>query len=306
MKKIGLLGTPVEVGTGRMGCRMGPDGFRCAFLDRELEKLGHEVVDFGDLRRPEEKLLNLDINAKFPGEITAWMELIADKGYQVMRDGYLPIFLGGDHSMAMGTIAASHRHAKEHGKEFFVLWIDAHTDYNIPATSPTGNMHGMPVAALCGEKDLSFIYDDIEGFEQLNPKNIYQLGIRSVDDQERELVSNKGINIFDMRKIDEKRIVTLITEIIQKVKKKKGVLHVSFDVDGLDPSIAPGVGTRVPGGINYREAHLIMEMLYDADILYSLDLTELNPFIDDRGKTAKIMADLIGSLFGKKIIKTNL
>lgn len=302
--KIALIGTPVEVGTGnRRGCLMGPDALRCAGLVEELEAQSYEVKDFGNVDCGKTKQIEASKiigNIKFAGEIVAWSEAIATQGYAIASQGYLPIFMGGDHSLAMGSVSAVARIAREQKRALFVLWIDAHTDYNIPSTSPSGNMHGMPVSALCGEEGLEFIYDDIE-HEALKAENFYLFGIRSVDDKERDLVAGRGLNIMDMHEIDQQRVPFLIKSIIKKVKACNGMLHLSLDVDGLDPSIAPGVGTSVRGGLTYREAHMIMELLHDAAIVTSVDLAELNPFLDTNGKTAKLLVDLMGSLFGRKI-----
>jgi arginase len=218
-----------------------------------------------------------------------------------MADGALPIFLGGDHSLAMGTVNGVARYWAERDRELFVLWLDAHSDFNTPATSPTGNMHGMPVALLCGESGLEAVLGD-EPRGPIKPENLHLFGIRSVDQAERELVAKRGLQVADMRMIDEFGTAVLIRRILDRVAARDGVLHVSLDIDFLDPAIAPGVGTTVPGGASYREAHLIMEMLYDSGLVASLDVTELNPFLDVRGKSAIVLVELVASLFGRQIM----
>jgi len=200
----------------------------------------------------------------------------------------------------MGSVNGVARHWHEQGRELFVLWLDAHADYNTPATTITGNMHGMSAAFLCGEPGL----DGLLGREpraSIKPDNLDLFGIRSIDKLEKALVAERKIAVADMRQIDEFGVAVLIRRVIERVKARNGVLHVSFDVDFLDPATAPGVGTMVPGGATYREAHLIMELLHDSGLMVSLDVVELNPFLDERGRTARVMVELVGSLFGQQI-----
>jgi arginase len=212
----------------------------------------------------------------------------------------VPIFMGGDHSLSMGSVNGVARYWREKGRPLFVLWLDAHADYNTPQTTETGNMHGMSAAFLCGEPGL----DRLLGREpraSIGPDQLDLFGIRSIDPEEKKLVFERRVAIADMRAIDEFGVAVLIRKVIERVRAKNGVLHLSFDVDFLDPTVAPGVGTTVPGGATYREAHLIMELLHDSDLVRSVDIVELNPFLDERGRTARVAVELVGSLFGLQI-----
>lgn len=300
--RIALLGCPIEVGASQRGALMGPAGLRTAGLARVLESLGYRVEDHGDI-------LPRDLvpvagpapeNARFYTEIAAWMRALSARSYEVARTGATPIFLGGDHSLSMGSVNGVARHWAEQGRKLFVLWLDAHADYNMPAISPSGNMHGMSSAFLCGESGL----DDLLGAEpraSISPAQLSLFGIRSIDPLEKAAVKERGIDIADMRAIDEHGVGVLIRRVIEKVRAADGVLHVSFDVDFLDPPLAPGVGTTVPGGATYREAHLVMELLHDSGLVRSMDIVELNPFLDDRGQTARLAVELAASLFGQQI-----
>jgi arginase len=300
--RVALLGAPVEVGASQRGTLMGPAALRTAGLGALLQELGFEVEDHGDLA-PLDGHPTIDTppeNAKHYRDIQRWIEALSGRAYRMARSGALPIFLGGDHSLSMGSVNGVARHWHEQGRELFVLWLDAHADYNTPATTITGNMHGMSAAFLCGEPGL----DQLLGAEpraSIGPGHLDLFGIRSIDKLEKELVHARNIVVADMRQIDEFGVSVLIRRVIDRVKARNGVLHVSFDVDFLDPATAPGVGTLVPGGATYREAHLIMELLHDSGLLCSLDLVELNPFLDERGRTARVMVELIGSLFGQQI-----
>lgn len=300
--RIALLGCPIEVGASRRGALMGPAGLRTAGLAPVLESLGYSVEDHGDILPRD--LTPVDCaapeNARFYPEIAAWMRALSARSYAIARSGATPIFLGGDHSLSMGSVNGVARHWAEQGRKLFVLWLDAHADYNMPAISPSGNMHGMSSAFLCGESGL----DDLLGEEpraSITPAQLSLFGIRSIDPQEKAAVRQRGIDIADMRAIDEHGVGVLIRQVIEKVRAANGVLHVSFDVDFLDPPLAPGVGTTVPGGATYREAHLVMELLHDSGLVRSLDIVELNPFLDDRGQTARLAVELAGSLFGQQI-----
>jgi arginase len=278
---------------------MGPAALRIAGVDHTLIDLGHDVADLGDLSIvPARDLPNHPKahNLRIVGAFTRALEASV---YDVAAAGRFPLILGGDHSLSMGTVSGMARYAAKQGRPLFVLWLDAHTDFNSPATSPSGNMHGMPVAFFCGEAEFAEILPKDRPF--VDPRNVFQVGIRSVDAREREEIHEHGVNVFDMRSIDEQGIAPVMRHIIGVVTKANGLLHVSLDVDFLDPEIAPGVGTTVPGGATFREAHLIMEMLSDSGLVSSLDLVELNPFLDDRGKSARILVELTASLFGRRI-----
>jgi arginase len=240
-------------------------------------------------------------NAKHYRDIQRWMRLLSRRGYEVAQTGAIPIFLGGDHSLSMGSVNAMARHWRELGRELFVLWLDAHADYNTPATTLTANMHGMAAAFLCGEAGLDRLLGD-EPRSCIDPDRLELFGTRSIDKLEKDLLRDRRVSIADMRAIDEFGVGVLIRRVIDKVRAANGVLHVSFDVDFLDPQVAPGVGTTVPGGATYREAHLIMELLHDSALVRSVDIVELNPFLDERGRTARTAVELIGSLFGQQIV----
>ena len=301
-KTIALLGAPVEVGASQRGTLMGPAALRTAGLVPLLESLGFAVEDHGDL-----SLADLHFNDDIPPlntrhyrEISAWIRALSARAYQLAHAGSIPLFLGGDHSLSMGSINGVARHWHEQGRELFVLWLDAHADYNTPVTTITANMHGMSGAFLCGEPGL----DDMLGDEpraSIRPDQLDLFGVRSIDKLEKDLVRERRISIADMRAIDEFGVGVLIRRVIERVRARGGVLHVSFDVDFLDPEVAPGVGTTVPGGATYREAHLIMELLNDSGLVRSLDIVELNPFLDERGRTARLAIELVGSLFGQQI-----
>ncbi len=301
-QRIALLGAPIDMGASQRGTLMGPAALRTAGLSTLLEALGFDVTDYGDLSvsgmadladPPPEK-------ARHYRDIQRWTRLLSVRGYEVAQTGAIPIFLGGDHSLSMGSANAMSRYWQDAGRPMFVLWLDAHADYNTPATTITANMHGMAAAFLCGEEGLNGLLGD-EVRASIDPDRLELFGTRSIDKLERDLLRDRRVSIADMRQIDEFGVGVLIRRVIEKVHAANGVLHVSFDVDFLDPAVAPGVGTTVPGGATYREAHLIMEMLHDCGLVRSVDIVELNPFLDERGRTARTAVELIGSLFGQQI-----
>jgi arginase len=299
---IALLGIPIEIGASQAGTLMGPAALRTAGIARVLEQLGHMIEDHGDIGRPAIAATKAPpANAKYYDEVNAWVRVLSERAWSIARGGAIPIFMGGDHSLSMGSVNGVARYwQQEMNRPLFVLWLDAHADYNTPATTLTGNMHGMSAAFLCGETGL----DDLLGCEprvSITPGQLDLFGIRSIDPLEKQLVRERRIAIADMRAIDEFGVGVLIRRVIERVKARNGVLHLSFDVDFLDPAIAPGVGTTVPGGATYREAHLIMELLHDSGLVRSVDIVELNPFLDERGRTARVAVELIGSLFGLQI-----
>ncbi|MBV8918377.1 arginase [Bradyrhizobium sp.] len=300
---VALLGVPVEIGASQRGTLMGPAALRTAGLLTVLESLGLAVTDCGDLGVDGiDELADVPPeNARHYRQIQRWVRALSRRSYELAQSGAVPIFLGGDHTLSMGSVNGLARHWQEIGRELFVLWLDAHADYNTPATTLSANMHGMSAAFLCGEPGLDGLLAE-EPRTPLAPERLELFGIRSVDRPERDLLRQRRINITDMRAIDEFGVGVLIRRLIDKVRDRNGVLHVSFDVDFLDPCTAPGVGTMVPGGATYREAHLVMEMLHDCGLVRSVDIVELNPFLDERGRTARTVVELIGSLFGQQII----
>ncbi len=293
-----LIGAPVDTGQKRAGCLMGPAAYRVAGLAQALSHERHTVIDWGDVALPSLRPAACP-NPAVHGlpETVAWTEALAARSTAAMAEGF-PIFLGGDHSLSLGTVAGVAAHAKAAGRPLFVLWLDAHTDFHTPLTTQSGNLHGTPAAYISGR----------EGFDAFPPfpapvpaRNFCLFGLRSVDDAEETALLKTDATICDMRVLDERGIVAPLREFLETVHGQDGLLHVSLDVDFLDPSIAPAVGTTVPGGITFREAHLVMELLHESGLVTSLDLVELNPFLDDRGMTARLMVDLVGSLMGRKV-----
>ena len=291
-----LIGAPVDTGQRRPGCLMGPAAYRTAGLAPALEALGHRVTDLGDAAcRPVPATVTNPAVHHLP-ETLGWAQSLAATGEAAMAEG-MPIFLGGDHSLSLGSVAGVAAAAKSLNRPLFVLWLDAHSDFHTPATTESGNLHGTPVAYLAGR--------DFEAFPPfpapVPPENICLFGIRSVDAAEHAALLEHEIAINDMRVLDERGVVAPLREFLALVEEADGLLHVSLDVDFLDPVVAPAVGTTVPGGATFREAHLVMELLHESGRVTSLDLVELNPFLDERGRTAHLMVDLVASLMGKKV-----
>ncbi|MFD2174378.1 arginase [Rhodobacter lacus] len=293
-----LIGAPVDSGQKRAGCLMGPAAYRVAGLAEALTTLGHEVIDRGDVAPvPHAPMTHPNPAVHHLAETLGWTEALAQAGRAAAAEGF-PIFLGGDHSLSLGSVAGVAAHAKALGRPLFLLWLDAHTDFHTPQTTESGNLHGTPVAYISGRT----------GFEMFPPfpapipgNQICMLGIRSVDEAEQRALIPEEVEIADMRVLDERGIGAPLREFLAKVAAADGLLHVSLDVDFLDPSIAPAVGTTVPGGTTFREAHLVMELLHESGRVTSLDLVELNPFLDERGQTARLMVDLVASLMGRKV-----
>jgi arginase len=300
--RVALLGVPIEIGASQRGTLMGPDALRTAGIGRVLEQLGFDIEDHGNLAIEAASTVDGPVpnNAKYYDEIKTWIRSLSERAFLLARSGAIPIFMGGDHSLSMGSVNGVARYWQELNRPVFVLWLDAHADYNTPATTVTGNMHGMSAAFLCGEPGLDGLLGD-QPRASISPDQLDLFGVRSIDPLEKDLVRDRRVAIADMRAIDEFGVGVLIRRVIERVRARNGVLHVSFDVDFLDPQVAPGVGTTVPGGATYREAHLVMELLHDSGLVRSLDIVELNPFLDERGRTARVAVELIGSLFGLQI-----
>ena len=299
-RHISLIGAPTDIGAGARGASMGPEALRVAGLAATLEGHGLEVQDRGNLAGPPNPWLPPVDGYRHLNEVVAWNELVHEAVLAELRLQRLPILLGGDHCLGIGSISAVARHCREAGRKLRVLWLDAHADFNTSVLTPSGNIHGMPVACLCGHgpQELVRIGGTVPA---LNPKTLRQIGIRSVDPGEKRFVHEVGLEVFDMRYIDEMGMRHTM-ELALATLDANTHLHVSFDVDFLDPDIAPGVGTTVPGGPTYREAQLCMEMIADSGRLASLDVMELNPALDLRNKTAALAVDLIESLFGKSTL----
>jgi arginase len=297
---VSLIGVPTDVGAGTLGARMGPAALRVAGIAQAIAQFGVDVKDCGNLDGPPNPWQPAVDGFRHLPEVVQWNQLLHDAMYAELQDGRLPIMMGGDHCLGIGSISAVARHCRENGKKLRVLWFDAHADFNTATLTPSGNIHGMPVACLCGHGPQPLI--EIGGHvPALNPKQIRQIGIRSVDAGEKRMVHDMGIEVFDMRYIDEMGMRHAM-ELALALVDANTHLHVSLDVDFLDPSIAPGVGTTVRGGPTYREAQLCMEMVADTGRLASLDLVELNPALDVRNQTAELSVDLIESLFGKSTL----
>lgn len=295
-----ILGAPVQDGAGRLGCEMGPSALRTAGLVSALTELGHQVEDLGTVQPGAvQPILHGNAALKALPEIVAWTAAIAEAAYQASKDA-MPIFLGGDHAISAGTLSGVARRAAETGRPLFVLWLDAHPDFHTLDTTASGNLHGVPLAYASGLPGFTGFFPDLP--VRVEPKRICTLGLRSVDTAERKALNEAGVTVHDMRAIDEHGIAPLLRAFLARVAEENGLLHVSLDVDFLDPSIAPAVGTTVPGGATLREAHLVMEMLSDSGLVTSLDLVELNPFLDERGRTATLMVDLTASLMGRRIM----
>jgi arginase len=297
---VSLIGVPTDVGAGTLGARMGPDALRVAGLAPAIAQFGVDVKDCGNLGGPANPWQAAVNGFRHLPEVVQWNQLLHDAMYRELSAGRLPIMLGGDHCLGIGSISAVARHCRDTGKKLRVLWLDAHADFNTATLTPSGNIHGMPVACLCGHGPQALI--EIGGhIPALDPTSIRQIGIRSVDDGEKRLVHDIGIDVFDMRYIDEMGMRHTMEQALAGLDANTH-LHVSLDVDFLDPEIAPGVGTTVRGGPTYREAQLCMEMIADTGRLASLDLVELNPALDVRNQTAELAVDLIESLFGKSTL----
>jgi arginase len=300
LSRVSLIGAPTDIGAGARGASMGPEALRVAGLQAALEAHGLQVQDCGNVAGPPNPWLPAAQGYRHLAEVAAWNQAVHAAVYGELKSARLPILLGGDHCLGIGSISAVARHCREQGLKLRVLWLDAHADFNTSALTPSGNIHGMPVACLCG-----FGPAELTGIGGLTPaiqaRWVRQIGIRSVDAGEKRFVHEQGLEVFDMRYIDEMGMRHTMDLALATLDEGTH-LHVSFDVDFLDPEIAPGVGTTVRGGPTYREAQLCMEMIADSGRLASLDVMELNPALDVRNKTAELAVDLIESLFGKSTL----
>lgn len=297
---VSIIGVPMDHGQNRRGVDMGPSAIRYAGVVDRIEELGHTVTDEGDIRIGQtDGSVDTETNLRNLKAITEATEALGDKVFEVAEVGNFPLVLGGDHSIAIGTLAGiSERH-----ENLGVIWYDAHADMNTSDTSPSGNIHGMPLAASFGHGHEKLT--NIRGYSpKVKPENIVIIGARSVDPGERELIKEHGIRVYSMHEIDKMGMHAVIEDSIRYLKEERNTdaVHLSLDLDGIDPMYTPGVGTPVPGGISYRESHLAMEMLFDADIITSAEFVEVNPILDEKNKTADVAVALIGSLFGEKLL----
>ena len=293
-----LIGAPMDSGKRRKGCLMGPDAYRTAGIAAMIEELGHKVNDLGNLPpAPVDPVTSPNDRVHELEETIGWTKTLMNAAEAAAGEGF-PIFLGGDHALSLGSVAGVAAHAAKVNRPLFVLWLDAHTDYHTPDTSGSGNLHGTPLGYVTGLPGFE-MFPDLPA--KVPAENVCLIGLRSVDQAEAAALAKSDMTAVDMRLIDEEGIAKPLKAFLEKVKAANGLLHVSLDVDFLDPAIAPAVGTTVPGGATFREGHLVMEMLHDAGCVTSLDLVELNPFLDERGRTASLMVDLTASLLGRRV-----
>lgn len=301
-KTIRIIAVPLDLGASRRGTDMGPSALRIAGLGSSLQRLGYEVAREVDIPAPAmETSAPEDRKARYKPQILQVCTTLASAVKQYLAQDEFPLVIGGDHSIAMGTISGVASHYREKGKKIGLIWFDAHGDMNIPGVSPSGNIHGMPLAHILGkgDKDLK----SIEGFSpKVQPENVALIGVRDIDAGERKIIRESGIHAYSMREIDERGMAEVVTEALRFVNDGTAGFHVSFDVDGCDPSVIPGSGTLVQGGVNYREAHLLMEYCADDGRLLSLEVVELNPFLDHKNVSAERTLELILSAMGKSIL----
>lgn len=303
MTHVRIIGVPMDLGASRRGVDMGPSAVRYTDLRETLEKLGHTVEDAGNVTVPfrEDAAKGAQRGARYLGAITAVCTNVAAQVRAALREGYIPVVLGGDHALAAGSIAGAAAYLAEKGQRLGVVWVDAHGDLNTPATSRSGNVHGMPLAALLGHGDKAM--SSIGGAQpSLRAEDVALVGLRDLDDSEREHIQKWKLTALSMRALDERGVRAVMEEAIAVATRDAAGLWVSFDMDVIDPDEAPGVGTPVAGGITYREAHLAMEMLADSGKLVGLDVVEVNPVLDERNRTAEIARELILSALGKRIL----
>jgi len=299
-KSCTLIGAPVQSGASQPGCVMGPDAYRTARLAETLSDLGHHVSDVGNVSHEDPQTVTHANGAVHDlPQTVAWAAALEQAAFDAARSSDMPIFLGGDHSLSIGTVPGIARHWASKDRPLFVLWLDAHPDFHTLETTTSGNLHGTPVAYFSGMPGFG-VYPKLTA--PVDPANLCMLGIRSVDPAENAVLAARNVDVSDMRAIDEHGIAAPLRAFLERVRAADGALHVSLDVDFLEPSIAPAVGTTVPGGATFREAHLVMEMLCDSGLVTSLDMVELNPFLDERGRTASLMVDLCASLMGRKVL----
>jgi arginase len=300
--RVAIIGAPMDLGAGRRGVDMGPSALRLAGLDERVESLGYDVEDLGNVEVDQpESLPAGPQRSRYLPQIAQTCARLADMVYRVSSEGKLPLVLGGDHSVAVGTVSGVSRRYREIDKTIGMIWIDAHADINTPESSPSGNVHGMPVACIVGigPPEMSEIY----GYSpKIRPANISLVGLRDVDRTEAPQVAGTGVTAFTMRAIDERGLRAVIEDAISIASKGTAGFHVSFDMDAVDPGEAPGVGTPVRGGLTYREAHLAMEIICDSGGMLGLEIVEVNPVLDQANRTALLGVELVLSAFGKRIL----
>ncbi len=299
---IHILGLPISLGAGKRGMDTGPSALRIAGLRGRLEALGYHVHDEGDILITSQEIQNVENERmRYLPEIKRVSALLAERVDVVLTNGGFPLMLGGDHSMSIGSLAGIGAYCKREGKKLGVVWVDAHPDMNTSETSPSGNIHGMPLAVAMGHgmEDLTSIGGS---FQKVHPENVVIIGARDIDQGEAALIKKLNVKTYTMYDVDKIGIYKMMQEVIEQMSKHVDHLHVSFDVDSVDPSIAPGVGTPVSGGLSYREAHFIMEALAETGMIASMDVAEVNPILDNRNKTAVFAAEIVSSCMGKRIL----
>jgi arginase len=300
-RQVRLIGVPMDLGAGRRGVDMGPSAVRYAGLARQVRSLGYTFQDAGDIGVPLPEVRAPGKGPRYLKEIRRACERLAVRVERLLDEGVIPVVVGGDHSMAIGTVAGVAGHFRKRGERVGLLWVDAHPDMNTPETSPSGNIHGMPLATLLGYGAPELV--DLGGFSpKVDPDNVAVIGIREVDDGEREIVMKSGVHYFEMMKVDAHGMAAVIQEAVQIASRGTAGIHVSFDMDAVDPDYAPGVGTPVPGGLSLRESHLLMEVVADTGKLVALEIAELNPIHDNANATGQLLCDLVASALGKKVM----
>lgn len=301
-RSVQIIGVPLDLGANIRGANMGPAAIRIADLHYKLSVLGCEVVDIGDLSVPIRDTLPAEAQkGRFLHEIAVVCEDLQRRVHEALAAGRIPLVVGGDHSIAIGTISGAARFARDHGSAMGLIWMDAHADINTPATTPTGNIHGMPLGVILGNGHPELLRIGGQPV-RVKPENVALVGIRTLDSGEKELCKKSGIRYFTMREIDERGLATVMREAIEVATRGTAALHLSFDMDVIDPLYAPGVSTTVTGGLSYREAHLALEMIADTGKLTSMEFTELNPMHDHKHTTAQFLVELVQSALGKSIV----
>jgi arginase len=301
-QKIRIIGVPMDLGQSRRGVDMGPSALRVAGLQARLKQLGHAVEDFGNIhvKQAEEQHYG-DKRAKYLNEIAETCDGLAEITERALNEGFLPLVLGGDHSLAVGSFSGISHFFRKQSKKAGYLWLDAHGDMNTPGSSPSGNIHGMALAALLGQGAAALV--ELLGYKpKVEPRNVALVGLRDLDATERRLVKESGVHAFTMRDIDERGLREVMSEALRAVTDDTGGTAVSLDMDFVDPADAPGVGTPVRGGVTYRESHLAMEMIADSKAMVSMEVVEINPVIDVHNKTALLGVEMMLSALGKKIL----
>ena len=301
-QKIRIIGVPMDLGASRRGVDMGPSALRVAGLQARIKQLGHQVEDIGNIsvKQPEEMSYG-EKRAKYLGEIAEACKDLGEAVEKSLTEGFLPLVLGGDHSIAVGAVSGVATHFRKEKKEVGYIWLDAHGDMNTPESSPSGNVHGMPLASVMGYGPPELT--ELLGFKpKVEPQNIVLVGVRDLDSQEKKLVKKSGVHVFTMRDIDERGMREVMSDALKYAMDDTGGIAVSLDMDFVDPSDAPGVGTPVRGGVTYREAHLAMEMIADSEAMVSLEIVEINPVIDEHNRTSLLGVELVLSGLGKKIL----